>query len=467
MTKHIPASEMRASQERRRVTLPLAPSLEQRRLQLYAVFLLLDALAIFGGLGTASWLYLGEFFERDSLLHTQVMIPLYWTIALSLQVYSLAALRRINFARGRAMVSLVGAEAVLLFVGFATKSTDDFSRVSAVLGLALSLVLLVWLRSLVCPLIRARCGEAATNTLLIDDGGVALRVAHAFHIDAREHHLAPDLGDPHMMDRLGLYMLNMDRVLVSCPPERRAAWALVFKSANVSGEIVDPDVRTLGVIGARRERDYGALIVASGPLGLRARVIKRALDVTLAGGAVLAFAPLLLVVALLVKLEDGGPVFFVQKRTGRGNRFFPIFKFRSMRVEKLDATGNRSASKDDDRITRIGRFIRRTSIDELPQLFNVLRGEMSVVGPRPHAIGSLAGDKLFWEVDHRYWLRHSLKPGLTGLAQVRGLRGATDTENDLAHRLQADLEYLDGWTIWRDLKIIVNTARVLIHDRAF
>ncbi|MFY7836446.1 MAG: sugar transferase [Novosphingobium sp.] len=467
MTKHIPASEMRASQERRRVTLPLAPSLEQRRLQLYAVFLLLDALAIFGGLGTASWLYLGDFFERDSLLHTQVMIPLYWTIALSLQVYSLTALRRINFARGRAMVSLVGAEAVLLFVGFATKSTDDFSRVSAMLGLALSMVLLVWLRSLVCPLIRARCGEAATNTLLIDDGGAALRVAHAFHIDAREHHLAPDLGDPHMMDRLGLYMLNMDRVLVSCPPERRAAWALVFKSANVSGEIVDPDVRTLGVIGARRERDYGALIVASGPLGLRARVIKRALDVTLAGGAVLALAPLLLLVALLVKLEDGGPVFFVQKRTGRGNRFFPIFKFRSMRVEKLDATGNRSASKDDDRITRIGRFIRGTSIDELPQLFNVLRGEMSVVGPRPHAIGSLAGDKLFWEVDHRYWLRHSLKPGLTGLAQVRGLRGATDTENDLAHRLQADLEYLDGWTIWRDLKIIVNTASVLIHDRAF
>jgi lipopolysaccharide/colanic/teichoic acid biosynthesis glycosyltransferase len=138
-----------------------------------------------------------------------------------------------------------------------------------------------------------------------------------------------------------------------------------------------------------------------------------------------------------------------------------------MRVEKLDSAGARSASKDDDRITRIGRFIRGTSIDELPQLFNVLRGEMSIVGPRPHAIGSLAGDKLFWEVDHRYWLRHSLKPGLTGLAQVRGLRGATDTETDLANRLQADLEYLDGWTIWRDLNIIMNTVRVLVHDRAF
>jgi lipopolysaccharide/colanic/teichoic acid biosynthesis glycosyltransferase len=317
------------------------------------------------------------------------------------------------------------------------------------------------------PLIKARCGEAGINILLIDDGGAPLQVPHAHHIDAREHHLAPDLSDPHMMDRLGLYMMNMDRVMVSCPRESRAAWALVFKSANVSGEIVEPEVNNLGVIGARRERGYGALIVASGPLGFRARAIKRGLDLALAGGALLALSPLLILVAALVKLEDGGPVFFVQKRTGRGNRFFPIFKFRSMRVEKLDAAGARSASKDDDRITRIGRLIRRTSIDELPQIFNVLRGEMSIVGPRPHAIGSLAGDKLFWEVDHRYWLRHSLKPGLTGLAQVRGLRGATDTETDLANRLQADLEYLDGWTIWRDIRIIMNTLVVLVHDRAF
>ena len=192
-----------------------------------------------------------------------------------------------------------------------------------------------------------------------------------------EHHLAPDLSDPHMMDRLGLYMMNMDRVMVSCPHDRRAAWALVFKSANVSGEIVDPEVNMLGVLGARRERGYGALIVASGPLGLRARAVKRLLDLALAGGAVLALGPVLLLVAVLIKLEDGGPVLFIQKRTGRGNRFFPIFKFRSMRVERLDSTGSRSASKDDDRITRIGRFIRSTSIDELPQLFNVLRGEMS------------------------------------------------------------------------------------------
>ncbi len=467
MTKHVPTGELTKASDRRRITLPLAPPLEQRRLQFYIALLLLDAFAIMGGLCAASWLYLGSFSDESSLLHGQVLVPIYWTIALSLQVYSLQALRRTNFARVRAALSLLAAESALLFVGFATKSTDDFSRVSAMLGLLFSLLLLMWVRGLLRPAIRARCGESGINVLLIDDGGEALRVRHAYHVDAHEHHLAPDLSDPHMMDRLGLYMMNMDRVMVTCPHDRRAAWALVFKSANVSGEILDPDVRALGVLGARREKDYGALIVANGPLGLRSRALKRALDTALAGSAVLALAPLLLLVAALIKLEDGGPVFFVQKRTGRGNRFFPIFKFRSMRVERLDSSGNRSASKDDDRITRIGRVIRRTSIDELPQLFNVLRGEMSIVGPRPHAIGSLAGDKLFWEIDHRYWLRHSLKPGLTGLAQVRGLRGATDTESDLANRLQADLEYLDGWTIWRDLKIIFNTVKVLVHDRAF
>lgn len=467
MTKHVPMDDMRQSQDRRRITLPLAPPLEQRRLQLYIALLLLDGLAVMGGLCTASWLYLGRFLDEDSLLHGQVLLPIYWTIALTLQVYSLTALRQINFARVRSVLSLLGAESALLFVGFATKSTDNFSRVSAVLGLLMSMLLVVWIRSLIRPVIKARCGDVGINVLLLDDQGAPLRVPHAYHIDAREHHLAPDLSDPHMMDRLGLYMMNMDRVMVTCPPERRSAWALVFKSANVSGEIVDTEVSSLGVIGARRERGYGALIVASGPLGLRSRALKRGLDFALAGSAVLALAPLLAVVALLIKLEDGGPVLFVQKRTGRGNRFFPIFKFRSMRVEKLDVSGARSASKDDDRITRTGRFIRGTSIDELPQLLNVLRGEMSIVGPRPHAIGSMAGEKLFWEVDHRYWLRHSLKPGLTGLAQVRGLRGATDTETDLANRLQADLEYLDGWTIWRDLKIIVNTVRVLVHDRAF
>ncbi|NCU10859.1 MAG: sugar transferase, partial [Sphingomonadaceae bacterium] len=129
--------------------------------------------------------------------------------------------------------------------------------------------------------------------------------------------------------------------------------------------------------------------------------------------------------------------------------------------------GKVSASREDNRITRIGRLIRRTSIDELPQIFNVLKGDMSIVGPRPHALGSQAGQKLFWEVDDRYWTRHALKPGLTGLAQVRGFRGATDREADLANRLDSDLEYLGSWSLWHDMRIVLETLRVLVHARAF
>jgi lipopolysaccharide/colanic/teichoic acid biosynthesis glycosyltransferase len=169
-------------------------------------------------------------------------------------------------------------------------------------------------------------------------------------------------------------------------------------------------------------------------------------------------------VAAAILIEDGSPVLFVQRRVGRANRFFQVYKFRSMVIGRADHDGHNSTERNDARITRVGKFIRRTSIDELPQLFNVLKGEMSIVGPRPHALGSQAGDKLFWEVDERYWERHALKPGLTGLAQIRGFRGATASEIDLTERLEADLEYLDGWSLQRDIQIIFGTLAVLVHD---
>ncbi|MDE8650943.1 sugar transferase [Novosphingobium sp. H3SJ31-1] len=266
---------------------------------------------------------------------------------------------------------------------------------------------------------------------------------------------------------MGLILRNIDRVIVSCPPDRRAAWALMLKGANVDGEVLDDEVARLGAQGARVSGGHGLLLISAGPLGLRDRAIKRLFDLAFAAGAILALSPLLLLVAIAVKLEDGGPVFFIQRRMGRGNRFFDMYKFRSMTVTQADNDGVVSASKGDQRVTRVGRLIRSTSIDELPQLFNVLIGDMSLVGPRPHAIGSQAGSKLFWEVDLRYWQRHCLRPGLSGLAQIRGFRGATEHETDLIDRLQSDLEYLEGWTILRDIKIVLLTIRVLVHDRAF
>jgi lipopolysaccharide/colanic/teichoic acid biosynthesis glycosyltransferase len=207
--------------------------------------------------------------------------------------------------------------------------------------------------------------------------------------------------------------------------------------------------------------------VAHAPLDLSRRAIKRGLDLILTIPGMVFLAPLLIGVAIAIKLDSKGPVFFLQPRVGRGNRIFLMYKFRSMRTELADSAGAKSTSRDDNRVTRVGRFIRATSIDELPQLFNVLRGEMSLVGPRPHALGSLAGNELFWEVDERYWHRHASKPGLTGLAQVRGYRGETRERKDLADRLHADLEYLNGWTIWRDISILISTIRVVVHRNAY
>jgi lipopolysaccharide/colanic/teichoic acid biosynthesis glycosyltransferase len=144
-----------------------------------------------------------------------------------------------------------------------------------------------------------------------------------------------------------------------------------------------------------------------------------------------------------------------------------MLKFRSMRCDCGDSNGDTSAGRNDARMTRIGRFLRRTSLDELPQLVNVFVGEMSIVGPRPHALGTRAGDRLLWTIDDRYWDRHAIKPGLTGLAQVRGFRGATATAADLTNRLQSDLEYIDGWHIGRDIAIVVRTLGVLVHPNAF
>jgi lipopolysaccharide/colanic/teichoic acid biosynthesis glycosyltransferase len=138
-----------------------------------------------------------------------------------------------------------------------------------------------------------------------------------------------------------------------------------------------------------------------------------------------------------------------------------------MHHEADDGTGSRSTARDDERITRVGRFLRRTSIDELPQILNILKGDMSVVGPRPHAIASTAEDRLFWEIDGRYWHRHACKPGLTGLAQVRGFRGSTNSIKDITDRLASDLEYIAHWSLWQDVVIILRTVKVMMHKNAY
>jgi lipopolysaccharide/colanic/teichoic acid biosynthesis glycosyltransferase len=254
---------------------------------------------------------------------------------------------------------------------------------------------------------------------------------------------------------------------VACPPERRAAWALALKGAGVNVEVLTPELDAIGAISTTRYYDIATTLIATGQLNAVDRTIKRLFDIAIAVPALIVLSPALIVIAILVRLDSPGPALFSQLRIGKSNRLFRMFKFRSMRTDLLDYNASKLTTRNDARVTRVGNIIRKTSLDELPQLFNVLRGDMSIVGPRPHAIGALAGKELYWEVSSEYWSRHAVKPGLTGLAQVRGFRGNTETGNDLINRLQADLAYLESWSVWRDVMLIFQTFRVLTHRNAF
>lgn len=446
---------------------PLAPSLERRRMRIYLALVIADVVLILCAFGNVGNAYLDFFGFTHGARQAQLLIPLYLTLALYQRAYSVHALADCRFAISHALIALALAGTLLIFVTFYTKSTQSFSRVVFTAGIAASAVLIAASRLLLARRLHRKWGPSVVNLLHIEAGGPSVPIRDSIRIDAVEHGLVPDVDDPNALDRIGRTLLNMDRVIVSCPYEDRGAWAYVLRGAGVRGEIMTERLNELQPIGLSVEDGWRALVVSVGPLGMRQRVMKRAFDTVLSFTGLILLSPLMLAAALAVLIEDGRPVFFVQRRLGRGNRFFAMYKFRSMRREGTDNEGSRSASRDDDRLTSVGRFIRRTSIDELPQLLNVLKGEMSLVGPRPHAIGSQAGDKLFWQVDDAYWIRHSLKPGVTGLAQIRGYRGATDLERDLQDRLDADLEYIRAWSIWGDAAIVLRTLGVLVHRRAY
>jgi len=198
--------------------------------------------------------------------------------------------------------------------------------------------------------------------------------------------------------------------------------------------------------------------VGSRPLKDWQAVRKLAFD-RLIGSALLLCALLpMLIVAVLIKLDSRGPVLFRQPRIGFDNRMFSILKFRTMHTSMTDLLADRQTTRDDPRITRVGRWLRRYSVDELPQLLNVLRGDMSLVGPRPHAPNTKAADKLFADVVRQYAVRHRVKPGITGWAQVNGWRGETRSEEQLRNRVHFDLDYIQNWSLTLDLKILILTV---------
>jgi Undecaprenyl-phosphate glucose phosphotransferase len=197
-------------------------------------------------------------------------------------------------------------------------------------------------------------------------------------------------------------------------------------------------------------------------------IAKRIFDVVFASLMLIGFSPVMLATAIAIKLDTPGPVLFRQKRYGFNNEVINVLKFRSLRHEMADPLARTQVTKNDSRVTRVGRFIRRTSIDELPQIVNVLRGELSLVGPRPHAVTGHLANTLYEEAIEGYFARHKVKPGVTGWAQVNGWRGETDTAEKIEQRVAHDLYYIENWSVFFDLYIMIITPfRMLKQSTAY
>ncbi len=459
-----PSGNARRSGARRTIWRPSSSTL---RVRAFVYQLAFDSAAILAGFAAAASFRQTFLVDTNWLVFALVLLPTYVIVALNFDAYASHVVQDPFRSVRCGAQAFLAAVAIMLLIGFYSRSSDSFQRLTIAVGSVFALLLIAIARYSFARHMVAIIGGNPFSVILINDRDQPVPPGRFSLVMTAGADLDPDNHDPVMYDRLATALAPADRVVICCPAERREAWARLLRGAHIQGEIAIPEMATLSPLGLGPDRDNPSIIVAAGPLNLVDRTVKRLFDILVALVGILLTSPILIGTALWVKLDSAGPILFRQVRIGRGNQMFQMLKFRSMHSNSGDHRGHRSTARDDDRITRCGAFIRRTSIDELPQLFNVLRGEMSIVGPRPHALGSRAADKLFWEVDRRYWDRHATKPGLTGLAQIRGFRGATLVEDDLRNRLQADLEYLENWSIWRDVKIIFLTARVLLHRNAF
>jgi Undecaprenyl-phosphate glucose phosphotransferase len=265
-------------------------------------------------------------------------------------------------------------------------------------------------------------------------------------------------------------LLEIDRIIVALPhaAEKRLL-EILRKLHKMPVEIsLAPDMVGFN-LPAKDQDEFGGLPlldVYGKPLSFGQTLVKSVFDRIAAALGVVALSPVLALVAAAIKLDSKGPILFRQNRYGFGDRVIGVYKFRTMKAETSDADGEKQTELNDPRITRIGGFLRKTSLDELPQLLNVLRGELSLVGPRPHAVSMRVRQRRNADIVPDYALRHHVKPGITGWAQVNGHHGPVATEQHLHGRVAFDLDYINHWSLWFDIKIIVRTLYVAFSHRA-
>jgi len=383
------------------------------------------------------------------------------------------------------VLSWVWVLGVLALLGYATGSLAQFEP-RLLLGWALATPLVQWaLVAIGTGVLRyqASLPEWRRPSVVVGAGRMGLRVSQTLRtrrafghdllgfFDDRsadrvnlpaEARLLGTLHDlPEYIERHGVRDVFITLPLTSQPRIVRLLESLQNTTASIH---FVPDIFGVSVIQGRLE-DMGGIPV----VGLMVEpftgingFVKRVSDVGMAGAIPLLVAPLMLLLAIGVKLSSPGPVIFRQRRTGLDGEIIDVYKFRSMRTQDNGSVVVQ-ATRGDSRITPFGAFLRRTSLDELPQFVNVLQGRMSIVGPRPHAV---AHNEQYRKLVKAYMARHKVKPGITGWAQVNGLRGETDTLEKMAARIEFDLEYLRNWTLGLDLLIIARTVKLVFFDRS-
>ena len=427
--------------------------------------------------------------------HDAVYIPVILTAVLFANVL-LNAVRSHRIASYRTLLPQIGrvlsawaAVMIVLMVGvFLFKASDLISRFWLIAWLVSGAVVLVTYRVLLRAMVQHLTAKGRLKRRAVIVGGGSDAAALIEQIQA---------GADKDVDLLGLFddrdgerspevvsgYQKLGRVSELVEFARRTPVDLVIVSMPLSAEkrvldmltqlwVLPVDIRLSTHMSKLKFTDHAysyvgelpVLDMADRPISDWNLVFKWIFDRMVALTAIILLSPIMLITAIAIKLESKGPVFFLQNRHGFNNELIRIYKFRSMRTDMLDASAAKLVTKNDPRVTRVGRFIRKTSIDELPQLFNVLRGELSIVGPRPHALQAKAENKLYYEAVEGYFGRHRVKPGITGWAQINGWRGETDTIDKILQRVNHDLYYIENWSILLDAYIVFMTPFRLFNS---
>ena len=407
-----------------------------------------------------------------------------------LELYSLRALSAYVHRMPAAFFGWTVSFAALVAGVFFLKIGPEVSRVWLAMWFASGSIALLSLRLIAGHYVRsaARSGRLFQRAAIYGVGPVTeeliselesdndsiVRIAGIF--DDRHDGRAPRqiLGYPRLGGLEDLVKMSrtkrFDLVIVSLPLAAEGRLANVMRRLSVLPADVKMPARATGLrFSPRTYSHVGSVAMIDlfdRPIADWDHVSKWLFDKVIGMIALALAAPLMLLIALAVKLESKGPVFFRQKRYGFNNELIEVLKFRSMYTDKCDAAAAKLVTKDDPRVTRVGRFIRKTSLDELPQLINVVKGDLSLVGPRPHAVQAKAAGHLYDHVVEEYFARHKVKPGITGWAQINGWRGETDTEEKIRKRVEHDLYYIENWSAFLDLYILFKTPSSLLNTES-